>query len=73
MARTYRAFRSPGADAALHLIADKAEATLCGLPRTTLNAGEQITAGDVVCPDCLEWIRRRNTGDFKSVPRGVAT
>ena len=77
MPRTYRAFVRRGgvadAGALLHLIGDKAEATLCGLPRSALDRDERVGAGGVVCRECVEWIRRRNTGTFSTVPRNVST
>jgi hypothetical protein len=47
-----------GADsrAGLHLVRDGAEASLCGIPRTSLGAAGYGV--DVVCGDCVEWLSR---------------
>ena len=47
----------------LHLIKDGAEASLCGLPRVSLGAGN--AAGDRVCADCLEWYPKRIAASTK--------
>lgn len=67
-ARDYRALAKNGGDgdSLLHLIRDDAEASLCGIPRSSLAAGGLLV--EVVCGDCLEWFERRRavTGVFKT-------
>ncbi|HEX2646876.1 MAG TPA: hypothetical protein VHO95_06585 [Candidatus Dormibacteraeota bacterium] len=59
--RGYRALaaRAGGPDKGwlLHLIKDGAEASLCGLPRSSLGIANM--SGERVCPDCLEWLPKR--------------
>lgn len=70
--RTYRALvkrtGGPSGGTLLHLIREDAEASLCGIPRSSLT-----TAGgfdELVCDDCLEWFERRRavSGAFPTVP-----
>ena len=51
----------------LHLVREDAEATLCGIPRSALGPGQ---GGELVCPDCIDWLARRKTvsGPMKRVP-----
>jgi len=42
---------------ALHLVREDAEASLCGIPRAALGAGE--AADDLVCVDCIDWLLKR--------------
>jgi hypothetical protein len=53
----------------LHLIRDDAEASLCGIPRTSLGSGGALD--QVVCEDCLEWFRKRRavSGIFPRLPK----
>jgi hypothetical protein len=68
----YRALvlRSAGhsADSQFHLVRDGAEASLCGLPLTTLGPGEAELGR--VCADCIDWLPKRMaaTGAYK-VPK----
>lgn len=41
----------------LHLIRDDNEASLCGLPRSTLGPGSVLD--QLVCPNCIEWLPKR--------------
>lgn len=50
--------------AVLHLVRDGAEASLCGLPRSSLGPSEDCP--QVVCGSCIDWLA---TGS--SVLRGV--
>jgi len=51
----------------LHLVREDAEASLCGIPRSSLGHGNT----DLMCPDCLDWLPRRRaaSGVFKAVSR----
>jgi hypothetical protein len=51
----------------LHLVREDAEASLCGIPSSTLGQG----AAELVCSDCIDWLARRRavSGIFKTVPR----
>jgi hypothetical protein len=53
----------------LHLIRDDAEASLCGIPRSSLTTGGQFN--DVICADCLGWFdkRRAVSGSMPKVER----
>jgi hypothetical protein len=66
VARTYRALIKRGSTgehgAFLHLIGEDAEASLCGIPRSSLTSGDVFD--ELVCSDCVDWLRRRNTGTF---------
>ncbi|HET7421523.1 MAG TPA: hypothetical protein VFL27_14190 [Candidatus Dormibacteraeota bacterium] len=42
----------------VHLVADNAEASLCGIPRSAL--GVAATSGDLVCRECVEWLPKRS-------------
>jgi hypothetical protein len=51
----------------LHLVREDAEASLCGIPKSSLgHAGT-----DLVCPECLDWLPRRRaaSGVFQAVRR----
>jgi len=48
----------PSAGAQLHLVADGAEASLCGISRIQL--GQSGLFDDQVCPDCLAEIPKRS-------------
>jgi hypothetical protein len=41
----------------LHLIREGAEASLCGIARSSLGQGD--VAPGIVCPDCIEWLPKR--------------
>jgi hypothetical protein len=41
----------PSGGSLLHLIRDDAEASLCGIPRSSLTSGGHTD--EVICPDCL--------------------
>lgn len=41
----------------LHLNCEDAEASLCGIPRSSLAEGRRYD--DLVCDDCLSWFERR--------------
>jgi len=59
----YRALKQSGADGGiLHLIRSDAEASLCGIPRSSLTGDGNL---EVVCAACLEWFekRRKITGE----------
>jgi hypothetical protein len=43
----------------LHMIRDDAEASLCGIPRSSLTEGS--TFDDMLCEDCLMWFDRRRS------------
>jgi hypothetical protein len=51
-----------------HLVREDAEASLCGMPRSALGPG---AGGELVCPDCIDWLARRksNSGNLKKVIR----
>jgi hypothetical protein len=71
--RVYRALikRTAGQSGGslLHLIRDDAEASLCGIPRSSLTNGAHLA--DLVCADCLGWFdkRRAVSGSFRKVER----
>jgi hypothetical protein len=71
IARHYRAWivkhAGPGGDYLVHLIRDGAEASLCGLPRSTLESGG--IACDRVCPICIEWLPRRESAKIPKASR----
>jgi hypothetical protein len=58
----------PSGGSLLHLVREDTEASLCGLPRTTLGQGGMFD--QVVCPDCIEWLHKRKlvSGRFPKVP-----
>ena len=41
----------------VHLVADEAEASLCGIPRSAL--GAPAMSGELVCRDCVDWLPKR--------------
>jgi len=49
-----------------HLVREDSEASLCGIPRQALGPG---SGGELVCPDCVDWLGRRRavTGTFSAV------
>ena len=51
----------------VHLVAENAEASLCGLPRAGLSSGGFIDAA-TVCRDCMEWAAKRWTGTLQAPP-----
>ena len=59
--RSYRALTKrsagPSGGTLLHLIREDAEASLCGIPRTSLGAAGGFD--ELVCPDCMEWLPKR--------------
>jgi hypothetical protein len=71
--KTYRALikrtGGPSGGSLLHLIRDDAEASLCGIPRSSLTIGGQFD--DVICGDCLGWFDRRRavSGSLPKVER----
>lgn len=61
---TYVALKESGANhrqaRALHLVSERGEASLCGIPRA--NLGVDGDAGEVVCGTCVAWLpKRRDT------------
>lgn len=71
MPHTYRALihRKGGADGGslLHLIRADAEASLCGIPRSSLTNARKFD--EVVCAVCLDWFdkRRKVSGEHKAI------
>ena len=70
MTRDYRGLIGPATDGrealVFHLVRDGAEASLCGIAESTLGPGD--AEGQKVCPECIEWLRRRkDTGEFRRV------
>lgn len=69
MTNTYLALKQSGSDGGplLHLIRDDAEASLCGIPRSSLTGADNLD--QVVCASCLEWFekRRKITGEHKVI------
>jgi hypothetical protein len=57
----------PGGGSPLHLIREDAEASLCGIPRSSLTGGGEFD--QVVCTACLEWFdkRRKASGEHKAI------
>jgi hypothetical protein len=51
------AIHTASRESRVHLVADEAEASLCGIPRSAL--GETPAAGDLVCRDCVDWLPKR--------------
>jgi hypothetical protein len=53
----------------LHLIRDDAEASLCGIPRSSLRNGGHMD--ELICGDCPGWFDRRRavSGSFPKVER----
>jgi len=68
--RDYRALVVRTSDASsaerAHLVREDSEASLCGIPRQALGPG---LGGELVCPDCVDWLGRRRavTGTFSAV------
>ena len=60
-AKTYRAMIKPTdgttGGAALHLIRDDSESSLCGIPRVSLDRAGPLD--QVVCNSCIEWLPKR--------------
>ena len=48
------------------MVREDSEASLCGIPRQALGPG---LGGELVCPDCVDWLGRRRavTGTFSAV------
>src|SRR5690349_1435515 len=73
LAKTYRALikrsMSPSGGTLLHLIRDDAEASLCGIPRSSLASSGMFD--EVVCDDCLDWFEKRRavSGAFPPADR----
>ena len=62
VSRNYRALikrgpGSPGGAALLHLIREDAEASLCGIPRSSLSSGGVFN--ELVCSECIEYLPKR--------------
>jgi hypothetical protein len=53
----------------LHLIRDDAEASLCGIPRSSLTTAGSFD--ELVCADCLYWFEKRRavSGTFPAAKR----
>jgi hypothetical protein len=47
----------PAEPARLHLVRDDAEASLCGVARSSL--GSLQVSSEIVCPDCIAWLPKR--------------
>jgi hypothetical protein len=54
-------FQGPGSSPrpALHLVREDAEASLCGIPRRSLD--DSLYLEGFVCVDCIDWLTRRRT------------
>ncbi len=50
----------------VHLVREGAEASLCGLPRSSLSSTGLIENMQV-CRDCVDWTAKRWTGTFDKV------
>jgi len=53
----------PNAGTLLHLIREDAEASLCGIPRSSLRPGGIFD--EIVCSDCLDWLPKRQEASRK--------
>lgn len=51
----YRALAAAEGDSVLHLLRAGAEASLCGIPRLALGPAPEDV--DIVCAECIEWLR----------------
>jgi hypothetical protein len=68
MSTVYLAYIGEGElGAEMHLVREDAEASLCGLPRSSLSA-KGVIEDIPVCRDCVDWTAKRWTGTFKRVP-----
>ncbi len=47
----------------LHLVREGSEASLCGLPRSVLGPGSDLT--ELVCETCVEWLPKRMDASLK--------
>jgi hypothetical protein len=71
MSRNYRALIKRGARPSggtlLHLIREDAEASLCGIPRSSLTSGGLFD--ELICPDCVARLsqRAKPSAPFKTV------
>ena len=75
--RSYRALikrtGGPSGGSLLHLIREDAEASLCGIPRSSLTEGGMFD--DLVCSECIEWLPKRvkASAAFRAAERPVST
>jgi hypothetical protein len=71
MSRNYRALpkrgSGPSGGTALHLIREGSEASLCGIPRSSLGSGGIID--ELMCPECIESLSKpvKPSAPFKTV------
>ena len=55
--------RAGHGDKVLHLVRNGSEASLCGLPRSALGPGSDMT--ELVCETCIEWLPKRMDASLK--------
>jgi hypothetical protein len=70
--RNYRAIKrgaGPSGGTLLRLIREDAEASLCGIPQSSLSRGGLFD--EMICPDCIEWLPKRAKASppFRTVDR----
>ena len=51
----------------VHLVREDAEASLCGLPRSSLSPSGTLDKAQV-CRNCVDWTAKRWTGTFRKPP-----